>query len=289
MTGFGRGEAGYQDQTITVEVRSVNSRYREILIRMPKSFQMLEEELRSLVSNRVGRGRVEVSVGMAGNGQVEFLEIDVNVGLLRSYVRALNRIKEELGLQEALSVSTLLGLKDVLTAKPRDPELETVKGLVIDALSRALAGLDDMKGSEGARLAEDLSARIDRLEGAVAEVKKRLEGASEQIYVRLMERLKKLLKDTGLDESRVAQEAAIMADRADVSEELVRITSHIAQFREYLKAEEPVGRRLDFLLQEMHREVNTLSVKASDAWVSGSVVEMKAELEKIREQVQNIE
>lgn len=289
MTGFGRGASGGLEQAVTVEIRSVNHRYRDVIIRMPRTMQVYEDDFRGIVGGRLSRGRVEVAVSVAGNGPETPLEIDVNVGLLRSYMRALNRIREELAITERLDLNTVIGLKDVLTAKPRDVDIEGLRGAVMDALFQALEGLDDMRIAEGKRLEDDLSGRLETLYALLDQMETRTEGSTAQRFERLKEDLQRLLKESPVDPQRLAQEAAIMADRADVSEEIVRIKSHLEQFRQYMSLKEPVGRRLDFLLQELHREINTLGVKASDAAVSGSVVEFKAELEKMREQVQNVE
>jgi uncharacterized protein (TIGR00255 family) len=289
MTGFGRGASGGVDQAVTVEIRSVNHRYRDVIVRMPRTMQVYEDDVRGIVGGRLSRGRVEVAVTMAGNGQEAPLEIEVNVGLLRSYVRAMNRIREELSITEGLDLNTVMGLKDVLTAKPRDVDIEGLRGAVMDALFQALDGLDAMRIAEGKRLEDDLSGRLETLHALLDQMERRTHGAPDQRFARLMEDIQRLLQDSPADPQRLAQEAAILADRADVSEEIFRIKSHLEQFRQYMSLNEPVGRRLDFLLQELHREVNTLGVKASDAAVSASVVEFKAELEKIREQVQNVE
>jgi uncharacterized protein (TIGR00255 family) len=289
MTGFGRGVSGEGGQAVTVEVRSINHRYRDIVMRMPRTLQIYEDDVKAAVASRIARGRIELSVTASGNGQDASCEIEVNVGLLRSYVRALNRLREELGISESLDLSTLMGLKDVLVARPMDPDLEKIKADLMEALKEAMDGLDSMRGSEGMRLEADIQSRLLILEEAVEDIKKRSHGAVEDNLNRFRENLQRLLKESFLDPQRVAQEAAIMADRMDVSEEIVRARIHLKQFRDYMAMDEPVGRKLDFLLQELHREVNTLGVKASDAQVSKAVVEVKAELEKIREQVQNIE
>ncbi len=289
MTGFGRGASGEGGQAVTVEIRSINHRYRDMVMRMPRALQIYEEDVKGLVASRMARGRIELSVSMAGNGQDASCEIDVNLGLLRSYVRALNKLREELGIVESFDLATLMGLKDVLVAKPMEPNLEKTKSDLTEALKEALDGLDSMRDSEGKRLETDLLDRLSIVEEAVDQIKARTSGAVDVTLRRFRENLERLLKDTSLDPQRVAQEAAIMVDRMDVSEEIVRARSHLMQFRDYLAMDEPVGRRLDFLLQELHREINTLGVKASDAQVSKAIVEVKAEIEKIREQVQNIE
>jgi len=289
MTGFGRGSSGEGAQAVTVEIRSINHRYRDIVMRMPRALQIYEEDVKGLVASRIARGRIELSVSMAGNGQDTSCDIEVNLGLLRSYVRALNKLKEELGISEGLGLSTIVGLRDVLIARPLEPDIEKTKGNLMEAINEALDGLDSMRGSEGKRLETDFVERLSIVEEAVARIKTRTSGAVEDNLRRFRDNLERLLKDTPLDPQRVAQEAAIMVDRMDVSEEIVRARSHLKQFRDYLAMDEPVGRRLDFLLQELHREINTLGVKASDAQVSKAIVEVKAEIEKIREQVQNIE
>jgi len=289
MTGFGRGCSGDEEQGVTAEIRSINHRYRDIVIRMPRALQVYEDDARGLVGAGISRGRIEVSVSMAGNGQEGPCDVEVNIGLLRAYIRALNRMREEAGVKESLDLATICSFKDVMVARPREPDLERVKGALTDAVLKALENLEVMRRAEGARLEEDLSGRLSVIEGAVDRVEARIAETAGEHLRRLREHLQRLVRDVALDEQRLLQEVAILADRSDVSEEIVRIKSHLRQFRDYLALDEPVGRRLDFLLQELHREINTLGVKASDVVVSKASVEIKAELEKIREQVQNIE
>lgn len=289
MTAYGRGE--YQEGTTLciAEIRSVNHRYRDIVMRLPKNYQVLEEELRGTVSSRIGRGRVEVSI-QVDNGQKETLyQLELNVPLVRSYLRLFSEMEEEFALRQEVRLETLLQMKDIILYKPEPVDAEKVRPGFQAALMRALESLDVMRQKEGKAIEEDFLKRVQCMENSLHEISLRSPQLVEQYRERLRENINSLLKDQAVDDFRIAQEVALFAERSDITEEIVRIRSHLNQFREYLLAEEALGRRLDFLIQEIHREVNTVSAKASDFHISKAVVELKAELEKLREQVQNVE
>ncbi len=289
MTAYGRAEHQHEGLAFVVEIRSVNSRYRDVLLRMPRELQALEKEQKDLIAARVGRGRVEASVQLQSDGQAEVYALKLNEPLVESYFKIFDQLAERWGLDREIRLDTLCQMKDIIILEPRDRDLEKLRPGLMAALEAALVSLDEMRSREGATIEADLRARLSGLAEQAAAIQERAPGLVAAYQDRLKENVRRLLEEVACDEGRIAQEAALFAERSDVTEELVRLGSHVEQFRTYLSAAEPVGRRLDFLVQEMHREVNTLGSKASDAGISGMVVEMKAELEKIREQIQNVE
>jgi len=288
MTGYGKGEASGNSGRISVEIRSVNHRYGEIFIKLPRVLLQYEHELRKKVSERLKRGKIEVFVQLeeaAGAAERPL----VNLQLARSYYTAFSEIREALDLQEPVTLALIAAQKDVLAMKEQADVDEELATLLHDALAKALAMQEGMRLKEGEALHQELQGRMNGLQGLVACVAERSPVVVKLYEEKLQERLSKLLADGTIDPARLAQEVAIMADRSDITEELVRLQSHRDQFFATLQLNEPVGRKLDFLLQEINREVNTIGSKANDAVIASSVVELKAELEKIREQVQNIE
>lgn len=289
MTAYGRGEYQQGDTLFIAEVRSVNNRYRDIILRIPKNFQTLEKDLRSIILGRIRRGRIEASIQVDENGEQNPCNLELNMPLVDSYLKVFDQLAERFGLDREVHLETLCQMKDVIIAKPESVDLDRVKPGFLGVLQQALDSLDVMRIREGEAIAVDFAKRLDLLEGYVNEVGKRAPDVVEEYRKRLKESINSLLEDASVDEGRLTQEVAIFADRSDITEEVVRIRSHLKQFREYLSVDEALGRRLDFLIQEINREVNTLGAKASDSMISGFTVEMKAELEKLREQVQNIE
>jgi uncharacterized protein (TIGR00255 family) len=288
MTGYGKGEAASPAGRFVVEIRAVNSRYAEVTVKLPRSLLALEGEVKRLVTERIKRGKVDVFVQRDGIVGPDALP-KANIPLAKAYHDAFLRMKEALGLPDPISLFLLAGQKDVLTTSEAESTPEEVKGDLLAAVAGAIVTLEGMRGQEGAALLADLQGRlgtVDALLGGVAERAPRSVAANAE---RLRERVLQLAGESGVDEARLAQEVAILADRGDISEELVRFRSHQAQFAATLELAEPVGRKLDFLLQEMNREVNTVGSKAGDLEIAALVVELKAELEKIREQVQNVE
>ncbi|RLF60346.1 MAG: YicC family protein [Thermoplasmata archaeon] len=289
MTAYGRGEYQEEDRLFVAELRSLNNRYRDIVLRIPRNYQALEQELKSAVASRVKRGRVEVSVQVDNTREELPHDLELNLPLVRSYLRIFDQLAEEFGLQGRVSSEVLCQMEDVIVAKPQKVELEEVRPGLLKALGQALDSLDEMRTREGKAIEADFQKRLARLEQYLSQIHERAPQLVAEYRQRLQKGIEQMVKEVMVDEGRLAQEVAFFAERSNITEEIVRIRSHLNQFRVYLSGAQAVGRRLDFLIQEINREVNTLSAKSSDSYISGIVVEMKAELEKLREQVQNIE
>jgi uncharacterized protein (TIGR00255 family) len=288
MTGFGRGEGETSLGKIFVESRSVNHRYCDISIKLPKRFVPFETRIKELIRSQVSRGRIDVSVKLDSTGE-ERVQLNVDFHLADQYYQALQSLKEKLQLKDKITLELLAGAKDLITAKEEAADLEPYWQEIAPILTRSFQDMDDMKRSEGASLAKDLKQRLEKIAQELEGIKQQYPSRLEAYRNRLHERLRSLLGGVEVDPNRFQQEIALLAERTDITEEIVRAESHLAQFGNLLEADEPVGRKMDFLLQEINREVNTVSAKANDAQISQRVVEVKGELEKIREQVQNIE
>ena len=289
MTAYGRGEFHLGDTKFIAETRSLNNRHLDIILRIPRSYLVLEKELKDTISSKIRRGRVEVSVQIENNGEESPYSLELNIHLVDSYIKITQQLAEQFGLDKKIEVNTLLQMKDVLFFRPEAIDMDKLRPGFHHVVAQALDSLDMMRVKEGEAIEADLAKRLNLLDAYINEVDKRTPIVAEEYRKRLKDRIDHIIEDVALDESRLAQEVALFAERSDITEEIVRTRSHLKQFREYLTMDDVVGRRLDFLIQEINREVNTLSSKASDALISKVVVEMKAELEKLREQVQNIE
>jgi uncharacterized protein (TIGR00255 family) len=290
MTAF--GSAAFQqggDRRYVAEIRSVNHRYRDIVLRLPRNHQPLEEGLRNVISSRTSRGRIEASFQIEMSCEAPPYELELNLPLAESYLRVFKQLADHSGLDQEMRLESLLQMKDVMLIKPETDDMEEAREGLHAALNRALDALEEMRIKEGEAIVKDFDKRLERLEAYVDAVYRRAPELPEVYQKRLTERVGNLLNGVEVDPPRLAQEVAFLADRSDITEEIVRARSHLKQFRDYLLSDDAVGRRLDFLLQEINREVNTLGVKASDTAISQIAVEMKAELEKLREQVQNVE
>jgi uncharacterized protein (TIGR00255 family) len=289
MTAYGRAEHALGKTPFVVEIRSVNNRYRDIVLRLPKNVQVLEEALRGAVASRIRRGRIEVSLQMERNGEAGDYELELNVPLVRSYARIFEQLREEFGFEERVSADSLCQMKDVILTRSAVLDVEEMKPPILEALGRALDSHDRMRINEGKAIESDFRKRLGRMDLYLDTIVSKRPQVVEEYSTRLKERIARMLEEGPVDEGRLAQEVAFFVDRSDISEECVRIRSHLSQFEAFLSMEEALGRRLDFLIQEIHREVNTLSSKAADSEISTIAVEMKAELEKLREQAQNVE
>jgi len=273
----------------TVELRSVNSRFCEASVRMPRVLTAYETDLQALVKKAFSRGRISVSVQIEQTAD-DLLPVRANPKMARAYRNLLENLREAAGIDEPITLDHLLKFSDILTPPEEQPQAhEDVWAVVQEALTIAIAGMADMRDQEGAALCSDLSSRIDALKNRLEAVDSYAPSRIEQARVRLHERLADLLNDERLNPDRLEVELALLADKLDVTEESVRLRSHLVLFREALESDDPVGRKLNFLTQEMNREVNTIGSKANDATLAHIVVEMKEALEKIREQVENIE
>ena len=291
MTGYGRAREVRNGRSITVEVRSVNNRYLDCTIKMPRAYIFAEDGLKSLVQKYVSRGKVDVFVTVENQGAEETV-VTLNEPLVKSYLDALRHLMQLGGgyiSPEIGCAADVARLPDVLTVTKAEEDLETLSEDLCAVLEEALKAHTAMREKEGARLAEDIRRRLDTLEALTQLVEARSPQTVAEYREKLLSRMQEVLQSTAIDESRILTEAAIFADKVAVDEETVRLRSHLSQLREMLAGGEPVGRKLDFLIQEVNRESNTIGSKCSDVQIARDVVELKAEIEKIREQVQNIE
>lgn len=288
MTGYGKGEAVSERGTFTVELKSVNHRYGEISIRMPRGFLALENEVKKMVSARLKRGKTDLFVQWAEGSESSVMP-QADAALARGYAELFRKLSRDLELSQDVSLPLILAQKGVLKeCSSSIDEVEYLPQLSL-AVQAAVTAIDGMRTREGEALLLDLQARRREVAGWVEQISARAPQVVLEYRTKLKTRLDQLLEGAEMDENRLAQELALMADRCDVTEELVRLASHFVQFDEALNLDEPVGRKLDFLMQEMNREVNTIGSKSSDAEVTSLVIRIKAEMEKMREQVQNVE
>jgi len=288
MTGYGRGESPGPEFNCIVEMRSVNHRYRDIFLRLPRELSEFEDRLRRLVAKHFDRGRIDVSVTLEEAGE-SLTAVKTNRSLIDSYVHHTRQLADDLGLPWDLGVHDLISLPGVMELVPMQVDCEIIWSRLEESTLSAITGLQEMRSKEGRFLAQDVIARTQLIEELIERIAERAPRVSEDYKMKLKERLKEFLGDTLIDESRITMEALVYADKSDITEELVRLRSHIAQIYEVIYQDEPIGRRLEFLVQEMQREVNTIGSKAQDSDISHMVVNIKSELEKIREQIQNIE
>jgi uncharacterized protein (TIGR00255 family) len=288
MTGFGQRHASWQDGAVTVEMRSVNHRFLEIACRLPRPLHALEEPFKKVVQQRCTRGRVEVTVSLQGAKARGGL-INLDQAMAKQYHQALRRLKTTLRLSGSIDVALIAGLRDVLTVSDQPADDPDLAKLVLQLAEEALDQMHAMRTREGTALAEDILGRVQLLRDHRSAVAARAPIVLQEGFERMKQRIEKLLCAEAPDVPRLHQELALYADRGDITEEIVRLDSHMLQFEHQLKRAESVGKTLEFLLQEMGREVNTIGSKANDAAIAGHVVQMKAELERIREQVQDVE
>jgi uncharacterized protein (TIGR00255 family) len=289
MTAFGRGEYDLNNTLFSVEIKTLNNRYKEIIVRMPNSLQELEEGIKTQISSRVKRGRVEVSLQISRKDKENSYNLDLNVPLLKSYLNIFRRMSDEFGLNEMIRPDYLCQVKDMITMKQDDTDPGESSACVMKAMEQALDSLDAMRAQEGTAIEEDFDLRLDLIEMHLNVIEERAPIVVNEYKEKLKTRIEALSEDIQTDQGRLAQETAIFASRCDITEEVVRTRSHLKQFRNYMSMDDSIGRRLDFLTQELNREINTISAKASDSMISTRAVEVKAELEKLREQIQNVE
>ena len=288
MTGFGRQQAAWSDGTVTIEVRSVNHRFLETSIRLPKTMTSLEEGFKKTIQQHCARGRVDLTVILQGSrGNVRSLQVDA--GLAKQYHEALRTLQRTLKLKGVIDVGLMAGLRDVVVVSEQPTDDRKLTRLVEKLGRQAVLEMANMRKREGALLAEDIRDRLKRLREAKTTVSARAPLVAQEAFERMKVRVEKLLGDSIPDLPRLNQELALYADRCDITEELVRLNAHMIQFDGTIQCAEPVGKTLDFLLQEMSREVNTIGSKANDVTITAEVVRMKTELERLREQMQNVE
>ncbi|HWJ02463.1 MAG TPA: YicC/YloC family endoribonuclease [Verrucomicrobiae bacterium] len=288
MTGYGRGEGEGAGKLLTVELKSVNHRYLETFIRLPRQYNPLEEKIKRVIQEKVSRGRVEVFCNFKESGDIK-RNIKVDKDLALSYDKALGDLAQSLGISHVPDAYKLITLPEVISLEEKEEDLEEIWEVCRQALSQALEAFVLMRKQEGGRLKEDLIHRIEKIAHRIKDIEARQPQVIEEYHDKLKQRISELLAEVPLDENRLANEVAIFADRTSITEELVRLDSHLVQFKASLNLKEPVGRKLDFLTQELNREINTIGSKANDLEIGKIVVEVKSEIEKIREQVQNLE
>ena len=289
MTGYGKGERSNNDFKIKAELKSVNHRYLDITVKLPRYLIYLEESIKKLVKERLGRGKVDVFINLDFES-LSSLEVKVDIPLAMSFKQALSDLKEQLQLDDSIRLGNILSIPDVIRTEKRDLDEASVWETLKGALESALDQISSMREAEGLQLKLDMLAKLNVIEGIVEEVRSRSPRVVEEYKKKLNDRVQSLLEDPSvIDQDRLALEVAIYADKSSIDEELTRMNSHIGQFRAIVDEEGAVGRKLDFLIQEFNREVNTMGSKSGDSIIVNKVVELKSEIEKIREQVQNIE
>ena len=288
MTGFGRAEKIFDAMEVTVEIKSVNHRYFEFSSRVPRNCAFLDEKLKSFLKEKISRGKVEVYVTVNDSNN-DAVDIEVDRSFADGYVKALKSIAKLYGVKNDITASVIARNSDVFNIKKKSVDEEAITEAVLSTTLDAVNAFVSMREVEGARLKDDVLTRADFILEKVAFVEKRSPETVKQYKDRLTEKIKDLLADAQVDEQRLITETAIFADKVAVAEETVRLRSHISQLKQLLESDEAVGRKLDFLVQEMNREANTIGSKAQDIDIAHTVVDIKSEIEKIREQIQNIE
>ncbi|HEY6100213.1 MAG TPA: YicC/YloC family endoribonuclease [Anaeromyxobacter sp.] len=287
MTGFGAARGASGAEELDVEIRSVNHKFSEVKVRAPRELGALEIEVARMVKERLARGGVDVAIRRPGGSSGLAPRIDV--ALAESYSRAFREMQVRLGLPGTLTLADVIGADGVVRLEERSVDLDAAREALRRALGTALDRLVEMRVREGEALARDLAGRLEVLETSVARIELLGPPAIEHHRARLAERVQELARGVAVDPGRLEQEVVLLADRTDVTEEITRLRSHVAQVRALLKVAEPAGRKLDFLVQEMHREMNTIGSKSQSAEIAALVVALKAEVERMREQVQNVE
>jgi len=288
MTGYGREQSLINGRDILVEIRSVNHRYYEFSARTPRAYGYLEEKLKTLLNGKIARGKVEVCVSIFNNDGTD-AQIEVNKIVAKGYVDALDEANKELCLVNDLSLSHLIRLPDIFTVKKVIDDEEEIISAVNSVAEIALDKFISMREVEGEKMLNDIMGRLQFIEDTVTVIEKKSPEVTEAYRLKLYNKLMELLEDKNIDEQRILTETAVFSEKTAVDEETVRLRSHIDQFRTLLNSSEGVGRKLDFLVQEVNREVNTIGSKAQNLEITKMVVDLKSEIEKIREQIQNIE
>lgn len=288
MTGYGRARETVSDREITVELRAVNHRYLDCTVKAPRLYGFLEEAVKKAAGRRISRGKVDVFVSVVDTGAGD-TRIKLNEKVAEQYYTALISLRDRFNVRDDISVLGLAKLPDVLAVEKEEEDAEKLKADVLGIFEQAADSFDRMRAAEGEKLGEDVEGRMETILGLVSEVERRSPERVREYREKLEKRMNEVLADTSIDPQRILTEAAIFADKTAVDEETVRLRSHVQQLGLMLREDAPVGRKLDFLVQEMNREANTIGSKANDIELSGLVVSLKAEIEKIREQIQNIE
>ena len=288
MTGYGRAQETIGGKDITVEIKGINHRFFEFSARVPRNYGYIEEKLKALLQSRVSRGKLEVNVSIF-NVNAPDAEVAVNTELAKCYLDTLRAAARELNIPDNFKMNDLLRINDIFTVRKKEEDEEALLSSVETVTLKAIDSFLAMREREGAKLREDLLERAASIEAAVGVIEEKASHAAEDYRERLYQKLQDILHDTNIEEQRILTEAAIFAEKVAVDEETVRLRSHISQFRQLTESEVPVGRKLDFLIQEFNREANTIGSKVQNVEITKIVVDIKWDIEKIREQIQNIE
>ncbi len=287
MTGFGRASLESNGKNYIIEIKTVNNKYSDITVKSPKRLSFMEDKIRKQIANRITRGKVEVSVSFFDFSN-KSKNVVLNKEIAKEYIKQLREIADENNLSENISVVEIAKLPDILNSIDSDND-EEIASEALQCLNMALDSLIEMRKTEGENIKQDLLVRIERVQNLVDKIAENSKGIVEEYVSKLEKRVKEILKTDVVDENRIAQEAVIYADKTSIEEELTRLNSHIVQFKELVNSDGPVGKKLDFMIQEMNRETNTIGSKAGSGEITKAVIDLKVELEDIREQIQNIE
>ena len=287
MTGFGRASLESNGKNYIIEIKTVNNKYSDITVKSPKRLSFMEDKIRKQIANRITRGKVEVSVSFFDFSN-KSKNVVLNKEIAKEYIKQLREIADENNLSENISVVEIAKLPDILNSIDSDND-EEIASEALQCLNMALDSLIEMRKAEGENIKQDLLVRIERVQNLVDKIAENSKGIVEEYVSKLEKRVKEILKTDVVDENRIAQEAVIYADKTSIEEELTRLNSHIVQFKELINSDGPVGKKLDFMIQEMNRETNTIGSKAGSGEITKAVIDLKVELEDIREQIQNIE
>lgn len=287
MTGYGKANLSESAREYQVEIKSVNHRYLDISVKMPRVLSYLEEEVKKEIASKIKRGKIDVFITFENNS-TEGKEIKINTEIAKIYIDELKKLAEQEAILANIEVTEIAKMPDVLSIQNKQED-ETIKNELLETVCQATQKLIQMRTMEGSKIAEDLLARIKGIQGKVKEISSLSTGLIEEYVVKLEGRIKEILKNQEVDEARLAQEVVIYADKCSVEEEVTRLKSHISQFEKLLHSEEAIGKKLDFIIQEMNRETNTIGSKANHLEITNGVIDVKTELENIREQIQNVE
>ncbi len=287
MTGFGRSKLVKNYREYQVEIRAVNHKYSDITIKMPRNLSYLEDCIRTIILNKIKRGKIDVFITFE-NYSKDGKKIQINKEIAKNYIQTLKELAQEEKIQSNIEVTDIAKLPDVLTVKSIEDE-ESIKAEVSIAVEEALEKLIAMRKAEGEKISKDLLKRMQSIDTKIKEISEFSTGLINQYVVKLEERVKELLKTEEIDKTRIAQEVVIYADKCSIEEEITRLNSHISQFTNLIKTEEAIGKKMDFIIQEMNRETNTIGAKSNSLEITNRVIDIKTQLEDIREQIQNIE
>lgn len=288
MTGYGRGSIEEGGRGFNVEIKSVNNRYLDVYVRLPRGINAMEDRIRKYIASKVYRGKIDVYINQEKFSDDDVV-VNVDEGVASAYYNALNTLKEMFSLKEDIMLSHLTNYPDVISLEKKEEDMEVIWGILVKALDQAMELFLNMRQNEGSKLGVDISERCQLILSRVEEIEGRSSLIVEEFREKIKSRISEYLKEIEIDEARLLNEVAFFADKCSITEEIVRLKSHIDQLQRTLGDKDTVGRKLDFLIQEMNREINTIGSKANDLSITNIVVDVKSELEKIREQIQNIE